>query len=291
MSLDEQVAMYLEYTAARNTESTLAAYTHRLARFQRFIHGRRVTKELVRLWYIDMKREGLSNSTIVWCRRAVRAMYNYMLENEIIASNPVVRVEDATPVQVIRPVITLEEQKRILVKADSCDDEEVWPYAVRCGWETGLRISDVSLLRWSSIKWEERGISTIPLKTKRFGKIVEVPIGDEFFDWLRASWLKQGQPEFGFVSERMASLYQASESATSSLFVRLAARAKVFKSFHSYRHSRISRWIAQGVSPAIISTCSGQTVEQVMSYCHLTLSDKRAAMGLSPINPPNAVNL
>lgn len=281
MKLESQIAMYLEFVAAANTESTAEAYRSRLSRYVKFVDSRRVTKDLLRAWYNSMLDEGLAKRHVVLCRRTVRAMYNWLIENELAASNPVIPVKDCTPIRIVRPVITLEEHERIIVIADK-DDDDIWPYAVRCGWDTGLRLSDVAGLRWECVLWDERGIRTVPRKTKRFGKVVEIPLPDSFLAFLAAEHLKQGRPATGLICEHMALAYNTNHTWLVHHFSRIATKAAVLKTFHCYRHAFVTRNLARGLSAEMISTMTGQTVEQVMEYAHLTLEQKRAAMGLEP---------
>ena len=284
MALEELIKVYLEFVAAKNTETTLNMYRDRLNRLKRFAGVRRVTKELIREWQQSMLSEpGLSHNTVYQTIAAARRMYAWLVENEMMANNPVGKCRDLTIAKVDRPVITAEEHARIVFEADRHEDDDVWPYAVRCGWETGLRLSDVSLLDWKDILWNEQGLRATPLKTKRFRKVVEIPASPKLMLFFKKEWERQGCPLQGSISPMMSARYRANHRLVSSAFVELAAKANVCKSYHCYRHGFISRCIASGVSPAVVATMSGQTIKQVMEYVHLSLDEKRSAMAAMTI--------
>lgn len=280
MTLESQVSMYLEYVQANTEPITHRNYGDRIRRFTTFVKGRRVTREVVLAWYNSMLNESISKTHVMLVRAAVRRMYNWLVENEIVATNPILPLRAGPVVRVERPVITFDEHQRILVAADDHEDDDIWPYAVRCAWDTGLRISDVAGLKWEGVSFQEHGIRTIPRKTKRFNKAVEIPLSDEFLLFLEKMFLAQGRPSSGHVSPRMHMFYEARDNHLSDVFTSRICRdaGVVGKSFHSYRHAYCSRMLAAGVPAEVLVTCTGQTIEQLMQYVHLDLTAKRKIM-------------
>jgi integrase len=280
MNLPDTIAEYLEFVAANNEVGTHEAYTQRLQRFQDWVKGRRVTAPLMRKYHIDLLNTGLSRRTVVLYRRAVRTFYTWAVENDYTKVNPVGRVRQIAPAKVERPTFTEDEYQRILEQAAKQEDE-FWPYAVRCAWETGLRLGDVAELERSNVDYQEHAIHAEPRKTKRFGKTVSIPISADLVTEVQKQCLISGNSQF--VASKMAFLYSIDRHKTLSMqFIRLAEKSRVFgKSFHCFRHSFVTRLLARGVSAEIISTMTGQTLAQVMGYAHLSLADKRKALGIN----------
>lgn len=274
MTFADQIDAYLKHVQATNAPATLENYTQRLHRFEAFARGRRITKSLCQQYYLYLRlEEKLSARTVVLYRRCVRTFFNWLVDHEMAKANPVTKLEKVVVTKTERPTFTIEELGRIRAKADTD-----WSYAIECAYETGLRLGDVAMLRWTDILVEQRGISRVPNKTKRFEKKVEIPISEPFLQKLTEMMVAAGDNPF--VCPWMAAQYQSDGHKTlSSQFIRLCAKANVFgKSFHCLRHTRITKWLKEGVRPEIISTMTGQTLQQVMEYVHLSLDDKRLAM-------------
>jgi integrase len=152
-----------------------------------------------------------------------------------------------------------------------------WRYGVICAWHTGLRLSDVALMKTNRLNLDKRVIDMTPLKTRRFNKRVLIPIADPLLKQLRMMDLT-GE----YVAPPMAVHYQFDQHKTLSMqFIRLARKAGVIgKSFHCFRHTFVTRLLEGGASAELISTITGQTVDQVMSYAHPSIDSKREAMGI-----------
>ena len=282
--LDDLIEIYLSSVEANLSESTLKAYRTRLKRFQRFVNGRVVTKELADEWCRAIRQEpGISPNTAAETIATVRRFCFWLVEEEFIAVNPVRMMPRFSRVKIDRPMITQEEHAEIVKEADRQDDDNVWAYAVRCGWETGLPLSDVALLQWSGVLWEVGGIRVRPRQTSRFGKVCEMRVSDEFMGFLKLEWLNHSCPTDAFVSPMLALKYRASPRQVSASFVSLAARAKVCKTFKAYRDGFIARCIPNGLG-VIAAQLAGIPMSRYTEHVHFTMLELRRAMGLEPVH-------
>lgn len=155
--------------------------------------------------------------------------------------------------------------------------DRFWPYGVQMGWHTPFRMKDIALLQWKAIDRAERLIRTIPSKTRFIGRHVTVPFGDN----LAALFERQAADPYNkeYVCTAMALRYQGERHMLSSRFLDLARRAGVRgKSFHCFRHTWITRMLEAGIAPATVCAMSGQTLQQVQTYMHISLAAKRAAV-------------
>lgn len=161
--------------------------------------------------------------------------------------------------------------------ADGVETE--WATAIKIARATALRLGDVATLRWDSILIEEKGIRLEPHKTKKHGKVSEVPLSDEMIEMLA----KRRMAILGdYVLPSFAAEYiQNGHNKISKHFLALARKAGVpWKSFHLVRNFVITNWLKEGKSAELISQITGQTIDQVLKYARFTMADKRKALGL-----------
>lgn len=154
-------------------------------------------------------------------------------------------------------------------------------YACVLGWSTGMRISDVMLLRWDSIDWDERVISYMPYKTRfRRPKIVRIPFGDDVEKVLKSARWRAGGPYNKHViptwAMEMESVKQA--KSASHRFVTLARSVDVRKTFHCFRHGFVTRHLENGTPPHVIADMTGMCLATIESYTHVSLALKRKCL-------------
>lgn len=154
-----------------------------------------------------------------------------------------------------------------------------WTTACTVGWHSGLRMSDIAFLEWRHIDFDQELIHLVPIKTKRFGKEVTIPMEAELSEHLLA--LKE-RPYYtsNYVIPDMAGYYNLKRSWLSSSFASICGRCNIDNvSFHSYRHAFVSRLINSGVHPLIVGSMTGQSLRQVEDYTHVSPEAQREALG------------
>lgn len=279
MKLRESIPLFLAHVEAHNEEATLEAYTQRLNKFAAFVGRRGVKRTVVNEWIQHLRNvEQLSKRTVVHYRRTLRTLYGWLVENEFESKNPVGKASKLHPSSAPKPIFEVAECDRLVAAAG---ETEFWEYGCRMGYDTGLRLSDVAEMRWTAVNVASKSVKLMPRKTKRYEKVVEIPLSDVTMALLEKMRLAAGASPF--VSPWMAAQYAADRHKTLSMqFIRLARKAHVFdKSYHCYRHTFVTRMLAANVNPAVIASMTGQSLAQIMAYAHPTLETKRAAMGMA----------
>lgn len=279
MNLAASIPLFLAHVAAHNEPATLEAYSQRLAKFVSFADRRHVTRQLVNEWIQHLLSvEKLSKRTERLHCGTVRQFYTWLVENEYETKNPVVKGQPIPVSHLPKVPFTDDELERLM--ADANDD---WVYAIQFGNDTGLRLSDVALMRWGGVNqlgvdFQRKAVRWMPLKTKRFEKIVEIPLAESCLTMLERMKLAAGSSPY--VAPAMASQYQADQHRTlSQQFIRLARKVRVMdKSFHNFRATFISRCLANGMSPAVLASMTAHSLSEIMTYCSFSLETKREAM-------------
>ena len=186
------------------------------------------------------------------------------------------------------------EQIRALVAEAQGD----WKGAILCGLFTGLRLKDVTELRWESIDAGLTKIELVPHKTRRKKKNrkVVLPIHPELAAWLKKQTRGIGKAP---VFPTLAGKSGGGKSGLSSMFRRIMERAGVegrilrerngegrsqsSLSFHSLRHSFNSALANAGVSQEIRQKLTGHASASMNEiYTHRELDPLRKAVALLP---------
>jgi len=147
------------------------------------------------------------------------------------------------------------------------DLDGFWKFAVRIGWETGLRLGDICQLEWSCF---DRPNEVIVWTDKR-NKRVAVPISEELSALLTTIPMQDAKYIF---PEQRATLLDSSRRAVLSVyFKRYCERAGIEgKSFHSLRHAFVQThrehgetWeqIAQAIGHSLVETTKGYATKKV----------------------------
>lgn len=277
MKLDEQITAWLSDIKPTVTASTVQSYQLRLGTFAEWLGSRPPSKPVVAQWF-NCLRSTLSARTVLIYRQTLCGFFNWCVEQGVVKTNPVGKVRNLTPGPTDRSVFTTEQYHAVRCLAQA--EQSYWATAIVIGYHTGLRLSDVALMKWTQVNFGAESITVTPLKTKRLGKTVEIPMSKELFKCLAEQRLAYDEVEY--VSRPMATHYLFDQHKTLSMqFHRLVGRAGVTGvSFHSLRHGFVTRLLENGVSAELISTMTAQTVDQVMAYSHVGLAAKRKAMGI-----------
>lgn len=160
--------------------------------------------------------------------------------------------------------LTLDEVKRILAVARG----EMRTLCV-IGYTTGLRLIDAVLLDWASVDIADGIITLTPVKTRRTGKSVTIPIHPMLIDAL-------GHDGTGPVMPGLAARYRSDPTSLPKLFAEVLKSAKIeAASFHCFRvtwqtlqdEGGTSRVFARAVlghsSPSMSDTYSRAEVERM----------------------------
>lgn len=294
MNLNEAVKTYLEHTKAWAARATVEAYESQLRRFQNYVEHRTqknltadpsevpinpvpdvATTAFILEYKTYLYRQKLAERSIFAYMMVLRTFLKWAVKMRLIDTNPYpddLRFVLPAPK---REAITEDEFHRIVARAEKLTKHQYWPVAIMVAWHTGLRLGDVATLRNDSLNIPDCSIKVVPRKTRRHHRMVEIPIPEDLMDLLKY------QNKGDYVFPGMAASYRKNRHyQLSSKFSTLARSIGIAKGFHCFRHGAISRWLAQGVQPTMVSDMTGINLSQIMTYTHIQLEDKRAALGL-----------
>jgi len=228
-----------------------------------------------------------SNGVINGRVNMLRAFFTWAVARKLMESNPcqralLPRLQAAKPEKV---AFTEPEYRRVLAELERGEEggyEPYWPTATRLGWHTGLRMGDVACLSWPQVNLAAGLITVNPRKRQASGQRLEIPIEPELFEHLSAVPLN---PPCERVLPGMCWQFGDNRARLSSRFALACERAGLPNhSYHSLRHGFVTRLLNAGIDSVLISSMTGQSIEQIRSYAHVSPAAKAAALAASRTN-------
>ena len=181
-------------------------------------------------------------------------------------------------------------QKALSDDSIECTFKDELAVLHQIGLHTGLRLGDCCLMRWASIDLERKLLTVKPRKTANYDRSISIPIVSELESALKnaARWNDSND----FVLPNIAGRYGHNpcgvqkdyeyilqKAGIQTSIERPGMKAVPFKTFHSLRHTFISRLAEKGVSPLVIQSMSGHTTMAMTErYSHIGLDAKRRAL-------------
>lgn len=242
---------------------------------------------------------------MVWCQtehrlkaqtinarvKLARRFFGWLVDRGGIVENPVKanRLPRLQVEQIHKVPFTHEQYQRLLRELTRREDGpgEPWVYptywhdACVVAWHTGLRASDVADLQWSSVRWDDRVLHVRPIKRRRAGQRLDIPIEDELFSLLLQRH-NERQDENPHVIPIFYAEYTTDRKRVVGAFRRICDRVGLTEqSLHSFRHSMVSRLLNAGVDPITIGSITGQTIEVIKGYAHVSTDAKVKALAKS----------
>lgn len=156
----------------RLAPSTYRAISHVLEQFALWIGTRKLSKELIVKFCEEQTARAVKAGTLVHQFNPVKQFLRWCHRMDYIKSElgflvPVIRVAIPAPRR-FSP-----EQYAALKEITK---GTIWHYASIMAYRTGMRLSDVCLLKWENVNLEEMFIAYIPFKTRRKGISALCPI-------------------------------------------------------------------------------------------------------------------
>lgn len=166
----------------------------------------------------------------------------------------------------------------------------MWYYAVIMAYRIGTRYSDTALMKWECVDMEKLCIDYVPYKSRKTGRPALCPFeagGDLHRVLLDLSGSRHQHPMWGeYVCPEMAMTYPRTTgfapSSYRSKFRNLCVKIGAAKglSFHSLRHSFISRLVQGGASYPVGSQITGLSSPMIFArYAKPDLPTLRNAIG------------
>ena len=193
-----------------------------------------------------------SNRFLTWLERIGKIERN----PHSVTRLPLVKQSDP------RPPITQEEFNALIVAAE-CDPPLQW--AIQCGWETGMAIGDVSLLRWSNVMLD-RNVIMIRRKKTQEQCVIPLPVSGQCISILESKMQRKevrypNSTATGifYVDTDLAILYRRSDGSIQTRFAAIRDKSGVSptKSFHNLRAAYCSRIANTGMNLALCCKMTG----------------------------------
>lgn len=229
---------------------------------------------------------GTVNQTV---RKVLTAPFAAAVRLGYVTMNPCAAVEALKDDADAERDTFTSEQVAELVNAAEGD----WKGAVMCGFYTGLRLRDVTDLRWECVDFDA---SVLRLKTRKAGAVLTLPLHPELAEWLRSHRRGIGKaPVFPTLAGKGTGGRHGLSGRFSTIMEKAGVRGKVLRgadgkgrkthslSFHSLRHSFVSALANAGVSQELRRKLSGHADERSHArYTHHEMEVLRTAVEKLP---------
>lgn len=246
----------------------------------------------VRLFRDALAKDGRAPTTVnQTIRKVLSAPFSAAMRLGYISTNPCLAVEalrDAVPVE--RETFSMQ-QVAALLKAVDGD----WHGAILFGYFTGLRLRDITELRWESVDFANGILKT---RARKNGAVLTLPLHPELIVWLQKQPSGIGKaPVFqklvgkgtggrhGLSGQFRAIMEKAEIKgrALRSAKTESSGRNTSSLSFHSLRHSFVSALANAGVTAEVRQKLSGHADERShATYPHYEFEQLRGAVGKLP---------
>ena len=301
-TLREFFERWLGSKIAQGKHTTVSRYRPVINGFLEFIGERRANAIVGAIVSRDIEsfrnkqlEDGKSPSTADFHLKVLRAAFETARKQSLTLKNPTDGVEILAQAAEEREPFT-DEQVRDLLKV--ADDE--WKGMILFAYHTGIRLHDSANLVWESVDMGKGVLSFLPSKTARKRAKsdrrgwVAVALHPEVVGWLKSRPegignapifpSLHGKPtgSHGGLSNAFASVMSKAEIAV-PLGVEKDEKGKGRRfrrlSFHSLRHTFISRLANAGVSADVRKEMAGHSSDQMHArYTHLDVATQKAAI-------------
>lgn len=293
--IGKKILAFLQYSKeVRKTDSTIRSYKCYLYRFYDFIAGIGIdTLEDIRLDHVlefigthpSMSKDGVL--------RTIRVLFRYWqqegyVKNDIMDS--LKRIRCAKPKR-LPSYFTPEEISKIEASVERSSSVGKCNYAmILLASRLGLRISDITGLKFSNINWDTNIISITTYKTKKYAEYPLLPdIGNALIDYIQGGRANSASDRI-FLSSRPP--YDPMKTPTGSQRIRTCIRESGVNidgrkhGPHSLRHSFASAMLENGVKmPTISEVLAHRNTQTTMSYLRIDMKEQiKCALEVSPVD-------
>ena len=218
----------------------------------------------------------------------VKRVWKVLAEKAKCKTDPWAKVKPKQCASRRRENFTLEQMDAIFAKLEPGTELHT---LCTIGRYTGLRLSDAATLKWSSVDFTANMIEVLPMKVKKYGKPVRIPMHES----LRAALAALPRPHGEYVLPECASQYNRDSTYLVARIGKLLKSAGLeinekmegythkvaIYGFHSFRHAFVSMCGERGVPLSVVQGLVGHlSPDMTQHYFHLGDDAARRAIGV-----------
>jgi integrase/recombinase XerD len=235
----------------------------------------RTTPADIDAWIAAAFQQGLAPGTLVTCRRGMQGFFVFLCNQEVLAQSPIQlpRHQILVPTRLPRPMADAEVVAFFRV-IDALEDRTMFLLMLRCG----LRVSEVSRLRWAAIDMAQ---GTLRVNTSKGQVDRVVYLSPDVATALR-QWQALLSAVAGYVfPSRMTRKHGLPLGARQirnrmTRYLKLAGVTKRY-SPHSLRHTFATQLLNAGASLEVVKELMGhRSLQMTLRYTQLYDRTKRA---------------
>jgi integrase/recombinase XerC len=245
---------------------------------------RRLTQpELARFVRLRLEKYADNPNTVRLRLRYLSEFFRWLVQNGVIEKSPLDNFPKIREADVYKTPFLWEEFQQLLDVAPfiAARNSINWRHAILVGWHTGLRLSDCALLKWSEVDMISDEINVRPHKMWHVRRQVGIPIEPSLRTHLMGL-LPEGlllPATDDYVDPWFAEMYRRRPDTLCHQFRVMCDRLALHRhSFHSLRHGFVTRLINAGVEATVISSMTGQSLETIQDYAHVSVAARREAL-------------
>lgn len=250
-----------------------------------------VRPTIVEQWYLWLIDRKLSPVSCFIYATSLRRLEKWMVQKELADQTPF-KLAVIPPFFLQKPdeqpTMTDEQYVQLRTYFATYDRDKgglkpkQWGELVELAWHTALRISDCCNLEQSNIDFAHNMIVIRPVKVKR--KRLRIPLRPDLREMFvkRIELTRLDEPEETHV---WPDFYRYYRDANVNLPTKLSdhvhrAGLPAGLTFHTLRHTRISKWFQSGVTLPTVMALTGNNITSLAGYMHADDQDKMRAMGI-----------
>ena len=286
--LQEVFEKWIDLRRGTCKASSIQAYRYHLLHVIAFFDCRELStycqEDAVKLLNHLLNVKKLNPNVVRHMMRYFRFVMNYALDEGVMPYMPINwrKLPRIAPAKIDKVPFTYEEYQTVKAELAKEKYSKYWGDACAVAWHTGLRCGDVALMKMQMVDLRGNTIRSQTMKKSREREELEIPIEPELRPVLERLFLDRPIYDCEYLNARMAWSYKNYRRALIGEFRDACDACGLVKhSFHSFRHGFVTRLLNAGVDSIIISSITGQTIEQIQEYSHVSLSAKAAAMARS----------
>lgn len=301
MNLKENVKVYLEYCEYRKEldKKTLKAYRIDLRQFFEFVECVEPKREKIEEYITDLHKK-YKHKTVKRKIASIKAYYNYLEEEEIIAENPLRKIKVKFKETVTLPrIIPREEIEQILNYMYKCldeNDKSTYKFRLRdvavveLFFATGARVYEISNIRADSINLNSGLIRIMGKGSKE--RYVQISNSDILA--ILKKYYIENEDEikkcgYFFVNSRGRRYTEQSIRLMIKKYTGLSGIERNI-THHMFRHSFATYLIEEGVDVSCVQRILGHSsIKTTQIYIHI--ATKKQAEILREMHPRNNMRI